>query len=126
MNISDLIIGEGYSNDELMDAFKCGKSGGMRRSKTTNTLVIVFDHNKMYDDAWKGDILHYTGMGRIGDQDINYMQNKTLNELNENLKIDESMIKAQEDETNSLKSSIDKEISKYKTKLEKLCGVGTL
>ena len=47
-------------------------------------------------------------------------EKKTLNELNENLKIDESMIKAQEDETNSLKSSIDKEISKYKTKLEKL------
>lgn len=47
-------------------------------------------------------------------------EKKILNELNENLKIDESMIKAQENETNSLKSSIDKEISKYKTKLEKL------
>ena len=80
MNLNDLIIGEDYSNDELMGAFKCGKSGGMRRSHATNTLLIVFDHNKMYDDAWKGDVLHYTGMGRHGDQDINYMQNKTLNE----------------------------------------------
>lgn len=84
MNINDLIIGKSYSNGELMDAFKCGRSGGLRKSNQTNTLVIIFDHNKMYDDAWKGDVLHYTGMGRIGNQDINYMQNKTLNESGSN------------------------------------------
>ncbi|NMA04739.1 MAG: HNH endonuclease [Acholeplasmataceae bacterium] len=59
--------------------------GGMRRSKTTNTLVIISDHTKgLYEDKWFGDTLHYTGMGKKGDQDINVSQNRTLNESNTN------------------------------------------
>jgi 5-methylcytosine-specific restriction protein A len=59
--------------------------GGMRRSHQTNTLVIVSDHTKgLYDDKWYGNVLHYTGMGKNGDQDINFMQNKTLAEYNSN------------------------------------------
>ena len=47
--------------------------GGMRRSKTTNTLVIVSDYTKgIYHDKWIGGALHYTGMGKNGDQDINW------------------------------------------------------
>lgn len=39
--------------------------GGMRRSKTTNTLVIVSDYTKgIYHDKWIGGVLHYTGMGK--------------------------------------------------------------
>ena len=39
--------------------------GGMRRSLTTNSLVIVSDHTKeLYDDKWVDDVLHYTGMGK--------------------------------------------------------------
>ena len=53
--------------------------GGMRRSKTTNTLVIVSDYTKgLYHDKWIGGVLHYTGMGKSGDQDINWAQNATL------------------------------------------------
>ncbi len=38
--------------------------GGMRHSKTTNTLVIVSDYAKgIYHDKWIGGALHYTGMG---------------------------------------------------------------
>lgn len=45
--------------------------GGMRRSTTTGTLVIISDHTKgLYDDKWYGDELHYTGMGKNGDQII--------------------------------------------------------
>lgn len=51
----------------------------MRRSKTTNTLVIVSDYTKgIYHDKWIGGVLHYTGMGKNGDQDINWAQNATL------------------------------------------------
>ena len=46
MNISDLSIGNVYTNNEIMDAFECAFMGGMRRSKKTNTLVLVFDHTK--------------------------------------------------------------------------------
>lgn len=80
-----LNIGQVITNDEIRNIFKCGNMGGMRRSNTTNTLTIVTDHTKgLYDDRWEGDILHYTGMGKNGDQDINFAQNRTLNESNKN------------------------------------------
>lgn len=59
--------------------------GGMRRSTTTGTLVIISDHTKgLYDDKWYGDELHYTGMGKNGDQIITGNQNKTLAESDTN------------------------------------------
>jgi 5-methylcytosine-specific restriction enzyme A len=88
--IQDLVIGQVYSNNEIAKAFKCSTQGGMRRSHTTNTLVIFSDHTKgKYEDKWtlneKGEeILLYTGMGQEGDQDINFGQNKTLNESRTN------------------------------------------
>ena len=36
-----LNIGQILKNSEVVDTFKCGNMGGMCRSKTTNTLVIV-------------------------------------------------------------------------------------
>lgn len=74
-------IGDTITNDELMREFKCGIMGGMRRSRITNALVLICDHTKaLYDDKWIGDVLHYTGMGRTGDQSLDFMQNKTLAE----------------------------------------------
>ena len=84
MRISDLEIGKSYSNDELMRTFGCGNAGGMRKSNSTNTLVLIFNHHEMYDDAWKGDVLHYTGMGKNGDQRLQGNQNKTLYESDTN------------------------------------------
>ncbi|KJF46280.1 HNH endonuclease [Bacillus altitudinis] len=52
----------------------------MRRSHKTNTLVLVSDHTKaLYEDRWDGNVLHYTGMGRVGDQTLT-SQNKTVAE----------------------------------------------
>lgn len=80
-----LPLGQVITNNELRQIFSCGLMGGMRRSKATNTLVIVSDHTKgLYEDKWYGDVLHYTGMGKKRDQDINAAQNKTLNESNHN------------------------------------------
>ena len=39
-------IGQDISNADLVSIFKCGNMGGMRRSHTTNTLVIVSDYTK--------------------------------------------------------------------------------
>jgi len=77
-------IGEAVSNADLTVEFKVANMGGMRRSIKTNTLVVISDHTKgLYDDKWSGDVLHYTGMGKIGNQEFN-RQNKTLNESKTN------------------------------------------
>lgn len=74
-----LEIGQIIKNSDIVEIFKCGNMGGMRRSKTTNTLVIVSDYTKgIYHDKWIGGVLHYTGMGKTGDQDIDWAQNATL------------------------------------------------
>ncbi|NMA74280.1 MAG: HNH endonuclease [Bacteroidales bacterium] len=80
-----LKIGQIIKNADLVEIFKCGNMGGMRRSRTTNTLVIVSDYTKgIYHDKWIGGVLHYTGMGKSGDQDINWAQNATLAECGRN------------------------------------------
>lgn len=76
-----LEIGEVISNERLMHIFKVQNSGGIRRSKTTDTLVIVADFTKgLYDDRWDGDVLHYTGQGRKGHQKLESGNNRTLYE----------------------------------------------
>lgn len=42
----NLAIGQEISNSDLVSIFKCGNMGGMRRSHTTNTLVLVSDYTK--------------------------------------------------------------------------------
>lgn len=75
----ELRIGEIITNADIVSTFKCGNMGGMRRSKKTNTLVLISDYTKgLYHDKWIGDVLHYTGMGKIGNQDIDWAQNATL------------------------------------------------
>ena len=77
--------GQILSNNELCKIFECSPQGGMRRSHETNSLILVSNHVKsIYDDKWKGDILHYTGMGSKGDQSLSFMQNRTLNESSSN------------------------------------------
>jgi 5-methylcytosine-specific restriction protein A len=83
--IHELKIGQTISNKELCKIFQWSPQGGMRRSHRTNSLVIISDHTKeYYDDRWQSDILHYTGMGLIGDQRLNFAQNKTLAESRTN------------------------------------------
>ncbi|CEQ29970.1 HNH endonuclease [[Clostridium] sordellii] len=72
-------------NDDLMERFKCSGQGGMRKSNKTNTLVLISDETKgLYEDKWYGDEFHYTGMGKKGDQSLDFMQNKTLAQSNVN------------------------------------------
>lgn len=72
-------IGDSVSNDEMRSLFQCGNMGGMRRSKKTGTLVIISDDTKgLYKDIWKNGVLHYTGMGKKGDQVLEGNQNGIL------------------------------------------------
>lgn len=81
----DIKQGEILNNEELCDIFKCSPQGGMRRSHSTNTLIIVSNNIKsIYADRWEGEILHYTGMGSSGNQSLSFGQNKTLNESKTN------------------------------------------
>lgn len=80
-NFTQPTPGSTLDNDELTATFLCSPQGGMRRSKRTNTLVIVSNHvESVYDDRWVDDVLHYTGMGQVDDQSLEFNQNKTLNE----------------------------------------------
>ena len=77
-------IGEEVTHNKLRETFEVGNMGGMRRSKKNNALVLICDHTKgLYDDQWFGDVLHYTGEGKTGDQKLE-RQNKTLFESNTN------------------------------------------
>ncbi|MFM2476383.1 HNH endonuclease [Celerinatantimonas sp. MCCC 1A17872] len=74
-----LAPGEKINNQQLCDIFGCSPQGGMRKSNSTNTLVLISNHIKsIYDDRWDGNTLHYTGMGTTGAQSLNFAQNKTL------------------------------------------------
>ena len=82
--VPDFPVGSIVTNQQISAAFRCGNMGGMRRSHATNTLVIISDYTKsIYDDKWFGNELHYTGMGKIGDQLLD-KQNRTLAESGTN------------------------------------------
>lgn len=83
--VHGLKMGQILKNADIVATFRCGNMGGMRRSRTTNTLVIVSDYTKgIYHDKWIGGVLHYTDMEKSGDQDINRAQNRTLAECGYN------------------------------------------
>lgn len=77
-------IGDTITNKELVSIFKVNPQQGMRRSLKNNCLVLVSDHTKgLYEDKWRDNIIHYTGMGN-GNQRFSYKQNKTVYESREN------------------------------------------
>lgn len=79
MFIPDFPIGSTVDNKRIMMNFKCRNMGGMRRSHRTNTLVLIADYTKvLYADRWEDNIIHYTGVGKKGDQILSYDQNRTL------------------------------------------------
>ncbi|EQB8942034.1 HNH endonuclease [Vibrio parahaemolyticus] len=83
--INKLSSGDKIDNKRLCELFGCSPQGGMRKSNSTSTLVVVSNHIKsIYDDRWEGDTLHYTGMGTKGDQSLEFAQNKTLANSNTN------------------------------------------
>ena len=96
--INNLKIGRVLNSLSLRDIFQVSNQGGMRGSHKTNSLVLISNHfssqsqktdenaksENVYTDEWKDGIFHYTGMGLKGNQDKNYMQNRTINESSSN------------------------------------------
>ncbi|WP_223553926.1 HNH endonuclease [Lysinibacillus sphaericus] len=78
-----LAINEVVNNQQLCEVFLCAPQGGMRKSNRTNTLTLISDKTKLYDDKVVDDIYHYTGMGQSGDQKMSG-QNLTLAESDSN------------------------------------------
>lgn len=78
-----LAINEVIKNQQLCEVFLCAPQGGMRKSNRTNTLTLISDKTKLYDDKVVDDIYHYTGMGQSGDQKMSG-QNLTLAESHGN------------------------------------------
>ena len=73
--------GETISNQRLSELFKCSSQGGMRRSHATDSLVLIADHTQsLYENRWIDNRFHFSGIGKKGDQDLAFSQNKTLAE----------------------------------------------
>ena len=83
--IAQLKPGVHYSNEDIFETFLCSPQGGMRRSKRTNTLVLIANHAySIYKDRWNDGVLNYTGMGKKGNQVLDGNQNITLFESDNN------------------------------------------
>ncbi|HAS79793.1 MAG TPA: restriction endonuclease [Fusobacteriaceae bacterium] len=78
MTIKDLKIDQVLENKEIAECFLCSNQGGIRKSKRTNTIILLakFD-NCSYKHRKDKDILYFTGMGKKGDQEMK-RQNKSL------------------------------------------------
>ena len=79
----DIRPGTELTSTELSDIFKGQQQGGMRYSRTTNTLVLVTDRKKLsdtsiYGDEWVDDVLHYRGTGQRGNQGLDFAGNAKL------------------------------------------------
>ncbi|KJY48149.1 hypothetical protein JG29_08350 [Bombilactobacillus mellis] len=78
----NLKIGDFLSNSELSKKFTVSTEGGMRFSTENNILVLITKiHDNPYPDRWEGNKLYYIGMGRKGDQSIDFQSNKKLNSI---------------------------------------------
>lgn len=84
--LKELVVGKIYSNDEIVEIFRVGNMGGMRRSHSRNALVLITyqdGSNRLYNDYWQQDILYFTCQGQAGGQKLDG-QKKTLAESNKN------------------------------------------
>jgi 5-methylcytosine-specific restriction protein A len=81
-----LKAGDTIDNSQLNKLFLCSTQGGMRRSHRTSSLVIISNHTKsVYEDRWVADdVIHFTGIGLVGDQSLAQAPNKTLAESADN------------------------------------------
>lgn len=85
LNLLDIKINQKFSNEDLVNTFKCANLGGMRKSKKTNSLILIINHTKnIYKDTEENGIINFVGMGTKGNQSLEFMQNKTLNNSNIN------------------------------------------
>ena len=74
--------GESVDNRRLTEIFRCSPQGGLRRSLQTNSLVLIWDTTQsIYLNRWREGIIHYAGIGLVGDQELHRGPNRALSEL---------------------------------------------
>lgn len=66
--------GDELTNSQIVEIFKCGNQGGMRKIDKSNYLLLISDHTtSLYDDCIDSEgVLHYTGMGKYGNQTLSF------------------------------------------------------
>jgi hypothetical protein len=70
--------GEIINNRTICDVFGVANMGGIRVNKARNLIVLISnDTDPTYRNEWRGDVLHFVGMGSIGPQKLD-RQNRTL------------------------------------------------
>lgn len=74
----DLKLGDVLLNKQIAEVFQCSNQGGIRKSKKTNSIVVIA---KFTDCSYKhkkiDNTLFFTGLGKRGDQEMK-RQNKSL------------------------------------------------
>ena len=84
MDYRDLNIGDKIGNKDIAELFLCSNQGGIRKSKKTNTIVIIAKFNNCsYKHRKEGDILYFTGMGKKGNQEMKRQNKSILNAADE-------------------------------------------
>ena len=77
-----LTPGDVVSSEELNAIFDGQRQGGIRRSHSTNTLLVVSNHttDKPFYDRWdeSHEVFHYTAQGPEGDQSLDWNMNPVL------------------------------------------------
>ena len=67
--IEDFVVDGVYTNNDIRRGFKVSYQGGIRISNATNTIVLTSSLvDDKYVNEWKGNVIHFSGEGRSGDQ----------------------------------------------------------
>ena len=81
-NLLPFEIDQSVSKSEIESEFKCILNRGICYSATTQTIVLIANHNvDLFNDrhSYEEDVFLYTGEGKTGEQKMTY-GNKRLNE----------------------------------------------
>lgn len=82
-----LTVGQAYTNQEIVELFRVRSTGGIRKSNTKHSLVLLSYHigsNRVHHDYWRDGTLYFTGEGLEGDQRIDRGVNRALAQSEKN------------------------------------------
>jgi len=84
MDYKSLKLGDKIENKDIALLFQCTNQGGIRKSNKTKTVVLIAKFTDcLYKHRKENNILYYTGMGKVGNQELK-RQNKAIVEAKEN------------------------------------------
>ncbi|WP_319371783.1 restriction endonuclease [uncultured Ilyobacter sp.] len=84
MDYKNLKIGDKIGNKDIASLFQCTNQGGIRKSNKTKTIILIAKFTEcLYKHKKENDIVYFTGMGKIGNQELK-RQNKAVAEAKEN------------------------------------------